>query len=150
MSNITRGFVDVGRALKSTISIRTARWIVIAMFVFVALLELNDVWDGVVSGVWQWVWTKILVYKTVNYGLGCLTTYLVMAHIQRSKLETTKGKFMQSVPIKLDIETLERHAKEHGVELDLKSDPAISKRNKLDVDSDEFLNTKPMKKGKKA
>jgi len=147
MNQITRGIMDVGRALKSTISIRTARWLVISMFVFVALLEMNDTWGGFVSRAWQWIWDNVLVYKTVNFGLGCLTTYLLLVHSRRAQQDTIRGKFMKTVPIKLDLESLEQHAKEHGIELDLCSDPRISKRNKVPSDAG-FLDTKPLKKGK--
>jgi len=125
---VTQHLARAARAIKP-LGLKTARVLLVSCFIIVLLMELNETCGGIVSTAGEWIWDNILVYKTVNFGLGMLITYLVMYHIRKREESTVRGQFMRTAPIKLDLETLESHARKHGIELDLRSDPRISKRN---------------------
>jgi len=107
-------------------SIRIA---LIAALVGVLLVEINQECSGVISRMGVWIWENILVYKTVIFGLGMLTTYLLMRWWHFRTIDKTKRNFFNTAPIRMDVDALELHAKEHGIQLDLRNDPRISKRN---------------------
>lgn len=130
---VTRQLVRAGKAIKP-LGMKTARVLLISCFVVVLLAEVNQGCDGIVATIGEWVWDNVLAYKTVNFGLGMLITYLIMTHMRKRVEATVRGKFMQTAPIKMDLEALEQHAKEHGIQLDLQADPKISKRNAVEVE----------------
>jgi len=130
---VTRHLVRAGKAIKP-LGMKTARILLISCFVIVLLAEVNQGCNGIVASMGEWVWNNVLAYKTVNFGLGMLITYLIMVHMRKRVEATVKGKFMQTAPIKMDLAALEQHAKEHGIQLDLQSDPRISKRNAIEVE----------------
>lgn len=128
-NRVTKTIAKVGKVIQPY-GEHTVRVSLIAVFGLVALLEINQIWDGVISVAWNWVWQTLLGYKTITFGLGMLTCYLLMRH-RRNKYE---GRTVQSVfktaPLRLDLEALEESARKMGVELRLKDDPRISERNK--------------------
>jgi hypothetical protein len=107
----------------------TVRISLIAVFALVALLEVNQIWDGVISSMWRWVWETLFGYKTVTFGLGMLTCYLLMRHRRVRQTGHAVQTVFKTAPIRLDLEALEENAKKMGVELHLQDDPRISKRN---------------------
>lgn len=127
-NRITRRLARVGRVIQPY-GEHTMRISLIAVFALVALLEVNQVWDGVISSMWTWIWETLFGYKTVTFGLGMLTCYLLMRHHRVRQANHAVHTVFKTAPIRLDLEALEENARKMGVELHLKDDPRISRRN---------------------
>lgn len=128
LQGITRRFIRIGKAVQP-IGERTVKVLLISMFAVVMMLEINESTDGVISQVGDWFWNSILAYRSVNFGLGLLLCYLLMRERSVKKSHSIRERVFNTAPIIMDIDTLEKHAKDHGIELRLKDDPRISRQN---------------------
>jgi len=127
-NRITQKIARAGRKLRPY-GEHTIRVALISAFVLVLLLEINQIWSGVISNAWDWIWNTVLAYKTVNFGLGLLTCYLLMRHSRVKHESGIYHSIFKDTPLKLDLKTLEAHARKMGIELHLTDDPRIMKRN---------------------
>jgi hypothetical protein len=127
-NKITKHLAKVGRVIRP-LGENTARIMLIAIFSLVLILEVNQLWDGVISALGSWIWDRVLVYKSVTFGLGMLLCYLIMRY-RRVKSDTTVcNSVFKTAPLCLDLDALEKHAEGMGVKLHLKDDPRIAARN---------------------
>lgn len=128
LHGVTQKIARFGRAVQP-LGERTIVVLLMSAFAVVLLLEINEGTDGVIAEVGKWFWNSVLAYRTVNFGAGLLLCYMLMRQRRARFNNGVRNRIFNTAPIVMDLDTLERHAKEHGIELRLREDPRISKQN---------------------
>jgi hypothetical protein len=103
--------------------------LLISLGAFVGILEIDQIWDGPVYAAWGWIWSHVLIYKSVNMIIGGAVVYLVLRHRATRRASGIRESVLKHATLSLDLDTLEKEAKKNGVMLNLRDDPRIAKRN---------------------